>query len=60
VTVYLRPIDADRSQPCCTACNWAGEPDSDRRVAAAAHAHEQTCPGEDDTDTDADSADGGS
>ena len=44
MTVYLRPIDAERSQPCCTDCNWAGEPDTDRRAAAAAYAHEQTCP----------------
>jgi hypothetical protein len=54
VTVYLRPIDADRAQPCCTDCNWAGEPDTDRRAAAAAYAHEQTCPdapATDDTNT---------
>jgi len=56
MTVYLRPIDAERSQPCCTDCNWAGEPASDRRAAAAAYAHEQTCSGatvENDTDTEA-------
>lgn len=52
MTVYLRPVDVARDQPCCTACNWAGEPDSDRRAAAAAYAHEQTCPGEDGTDTE--------
>jgi hypothetical protein len=58
MTVYLRPIDAERAQPCCTDCNWVGEPDSDRRAAAAAYAHEQNCPGENDTDSDP--GDGGS
>jgi hypothetical protein len=63
VTVYLRPIDAERAQPCCTECNWAGTPDSDRRAAAAAYAHEQTCPGDpatDDGDTDSESENGAS
>jgi hypothetical protein len=59
MTVYLRPIDADRAQPCCTACNWAGEPDSDRRAAAAAYAHEQTCATAP-TDDDDESEDGAS
>jgi hypothetical protein len=59
VTVYLRPVDADRAQPCCTDCNWAGEPDTDRRAAAAAYAHEQTCPATTaDNDSDAEPGDG--
>jgi hypothetical protein len=43
VTVYLRPVDADRSQPACTRCGWIGEAQSDRRAAAAAWEHEQIC-----------------
>jgi hypothetical protein len=55
VTVYLRPVDAERAQPCCTACNWAGEPDTDRRAAAAAWEHDQTCqavPRQEDTESE--------
>ena len=43
MTVYLRPVDAERARPACTRCGWIGKSQSDRKAAAAAWEHDRTC-----------------
>ena len=43
MSVFLRPVDAERCRPVCSRCGWIGEPQLDRKAAAAAWEHDQTC-----------------
>ena len=54
MTTFLRPVDAERCRPVCTRCGWIGEPQPDRRAAAAAWEHDQRCqavPDQEDTES---------